>query len=81
MREHRWEVTLQREVPNSVNTTPTPPHLFNFQRGFPLWKHVFSKILETQDALRCFTMQTHSKDTHANGDAGLPIHERMARYI
>lgn len=81
MREHRWEVTLQREVPNSVNTTPTPPHLFNFQRGFPLWKHVFSKILETQDALRCFTMQTHSKDTHANGDAGLPIHERMARFI
>lgn len=81
MREHRWEVTLQMEVPDSVNTAPTLPHLFNFQCGFPLRKHVFSTILETQDVLRCFTMQTHSKDTHANGDAGLPTHERMARFI
>ena len=81
MREHRWEVTLQMEVPDSVNTAPTLPHLFHFQCGFPLRKHVFSTILETQDALRCFMMQTHSKDTHANGDAGLPTHERMARFI
>ena len=81
MREHRWEVTLQMEVPDSVNTAPTLPHLFHFQCGFPLRKHVFSTILETQDALRCFMMQTHSKDIHANGDAGLPTHERMARFI
>lgn len=62
---------------HNPNTAPS----VQFPTRFPLWKHVFSKILETQDALRCFTMQTHSKDTHANGDAGLPTHERMARFI
>ena len=77
MREHRWEVTLQMEVPDSVNTAPTLPHLFHFQCGFPLRKHVFSTILETQDALRCFMMQTHSKDTHANAEPGPPTLERM----